>query len=262
MRHKAVYRASPGDGIAWVTGASSGIGRATALELARRGFVVAATARRVEALDALASQATGGAGRIVAHPGDVADREALRRLVERVEAELGPIALAYLNAGVLFPEPAVDPGDADFTRTMEVNVQGVLNALAPAASAMARRGRGRIAVTGSLAGYGGLPGAVAYSASKAALIAAIEALAIPLERQGVALQIINPGFVRTPMTQASAGPKPFAIDADVAARRICDGFERGGFEVAFPWAMVLMMKTLNALPYALRFAILRRGAQG
>src|SRR5271165_1039396 len=119
------YRASPADGAAWITGASSGIGRAAALELARRGYRVHATARRKEALEALSLEAAGLKGSIVAAPGDVTDRARMAELVEEIERQ-GPIALALLNAGGHFSDVPGDLGGVGFTKTMALNLQGVL----------------------------------------------------------------------------------------------------------------------------------------
>ncbi len=250
-------RAPPAERIAWVTGASSGIGRATALELARRGFLVAVTARRIEALEVLAQEAIGSRGRIVAHPGDVTDERRMTEIVDGIERLHGPIALAFLNAGVApsTAPPKLDP--AAFRTAYEVNVLGVVNGLAPLLARMAGRGAGHIAVNGSIAGYGGLPGAAAYGASKAAVIHLCEALRPDCDRLGVTIQIVNPGFVDTPLTRRNAFAMPFLAPLDKAARRICDGFERDCFEVTFPRRLSYLSKAVNLLPYRLYFQLIR-----
>jgi NAD(P)-dependent dehydrogenase (short-subunit alcohol dehydrogenase family) len=254
-----IYRASPRDGTAWVTGASSGIGRGVALELARRGYVVAASARRVEELHVLASEAAGLAGRIEPAPVDVTDREATAQVVAEMEAR-GPIALAFLNAGGSIADAPEDFGGAGFRQTFELNVFGVVNGLNPLMNAMKRRGKGQIAINGSIAGYCGLPGAGAYGPSKAAIINLAAVTKFVADRLGITIQIVNPGFVRTPLTSGNKHPMPAIIGQDEAARRICDGFERGGFEIAFPRRLVWFLKTMNILPYSLYFAIMSRRA--
>src|SRR3954452_24141117 len=125
------------DGIAWITGASSGIGRAVALELVRRGWRVAATARREEDLRALAQEAAPG--RVLVYPGDVTDRLAMAGLVERIENDTGPIALGFLCVGTYFPETSEHlVGDA-FRKTFTVNLDGTFNALEPLIPRMKRR---------------------------------------------------------------------------------------------------------------------------
>jgi NAD(P)-dependent dehydrogenase (short-subunit alcohol dehydrogenase family) len=252
------YRAKPADGVAWVTGASSGIGRATSLELARRGFAVAASARSAEALEALSGEARGGAGRIVGHPCDVTDAAAMERAVAAIELAHGPVALAFLNAGIA---PYVRAGkfDADaFRKAFDVNVFGVVNGLAAVLPRMAERKRGQIGVNASIAGYTGLPKAAAYGASKAAAIHMCEALKFDCDLMGVTVQVINPGFVETPLTRKNTFPMPFLIGEAEAARRIVDGFEKGGFEITFPKRLAYLCKLGRILPYGLYFPLIAR----
>src|SRR5437764_1160305 len=163
---RLMYRAAPEDGIAWVTGASSGIGRAVALELTRRKFTVAVTARRASELACLAENSRA----IVRFPGDITGRAAIAELVPKIESVHGPIALAFLNAGIyLIAERHNFSADVAW-RTFETNVGGTINCVDPLLAAMMRRGKGQIALTSSLAGYGGIPGSAAYGATKAALI--------------------------------------------------------------------------------------------
>jgi NAD(P)-dependent dehydrogenase (short-subunit alcohol dehydrogenase family) len=251
------YRARPQDGMAWVTGASSGIGRAVALELARRGYVVAASARRAPMLQALASEAAGLAGRIEPLAVDVTDRVAMAAAVAEIEAR-GPIALAFLNAGGSIADADGDFGGAGFRQTFELNVFGIVNGLNPVMQAMKKRGKGQIAIMASIAGYGGLPGAGAYAPSKAAAISLAAGAKFSGDRAGVTVQVVNPGFVRTPLTDGH-GRLPGILEVDDAARRICIGLERGGFEIAFPRRQVWPLKTMVHLPYWLYFALWRVG---
>jgi NAD(P)-dependent dehydrogenase (short-subunit alcohol dehydrogenase family) len=249
-----MYRAAPKDGIALVTGASSGIGRATALELARRGYRVAVTARRAGELRRLAA---GAPQQIFAYPGDVTRRAEIAPIVAVIEADLGPIALAFLNAGVFLPAERQGFDPAVIAETHAVNVGGTVNCLAPVLAAMKARGRGQIALNASLAAYNGLPGSLAYGSSKAALIYMAEALKLDYEGRGLTIQVVSPGFVRTPMTDRETEfNTPFMIEAEDAARRICDRFERGGFEITFPWQLAALTKFARCLPYPLRFRLL------
>ncbi len=253
-----LYRARPADGVALVTGASSGIGRAVALELVRRGFIVAASARRAAELDALAAETRN----IFSFPGDIVDSAGMASMVAAIEAAHGPIALAFLNAGVYFPAER-DAFSADIVRrTFEINVGGTANCLEPVLAAMLGRGRGQIAITSSLAGYGGIPGSLAYGASKSALITMAEALKLTYEPAGLTIQIVNPGFVETAMTAQNADYEmPFLMGADAAARIICDGFEKGGFEITFPRRLAYAFKAACLLPYALFFPLMRRATR-
>ena len=247
------YRAVPRDGLAWVTGASSGIGKGVALELTRRGFVVVATARRLEQLEQLATEAAQFSGRIIPRAGDVTDRAGMSDLVATVERENGPINLAFLNVGTYAPDDLGTFGGNGFRATFDVNVNGTINALEPLIPLMQKRGRGQIAVNASVAGYGGLPRAAAYGATKAALINMCESLKFDLDPQGITMQVVNPGFVRTPLTNKNDFPMPFLIELDEAAHRICDGFSKGGFEIAFPRRLSWLLKFINMLPYPAYF---------
>lgn len=253
-----MYRAYPRDGIAWVTGASSGIGREVALELGRRGFEVAATARRAAELQALAADSQN----IFAFPGDTTDRAAMAGIVGEIEAAHGPISLAFLNAGAYFIAER-DRFSADLVqRTFEINVGGTVNCLDPILAAMERRGKGQIAINSSLAGYGGIEGSTAYGATKAALIYMAEALKLTYEPAGITIQVVIPGFVRSAMTaQNDFFEMPFLMDADRAARIICDGFARSGFEITFPRRLAYTFKAACLLPYALFFPLMRRAGR-
>lgn len=249
----------PQDGCAWVTGASVGIGRALALELASRGWTVHVTARSAERLEALAIIA--GPGRIVPRPGDVTDPAAMARIVAGIEADPqggGPLVLAVLNAGIYRPMRAQDFDAAAARRTFEVNLGGVANALDPVLKAMIARRHGHVAVTASVAGYGGLPAASAYSATKAGLIAMCESLALDLMDLGVRLSVINPGFVDTEATRVNDFEMPLLMPPEEAARRIADGLARPGFEIAFPRRFAWFLRALNRLPNQLYFRAWRR----
>jgi NAD(P)-dependent dehydrogenase (short-subunit alcohol dehydrogenase family) len=253
-----MYRAHPNDGVAWVTGASSGIGRAVALRLAQRGFRVAATARRAAELAELAA----GCRNIFGFPGDTTDRAAMTATVAQIEASCGPIALAFLNAGVYFIAER-DGFSADVVwRTFETNVGGTVNCLDPVLAAMERRRKGQIALTSSLAGYRGIPGSTAYGSAKAALIYMAEALRLGYERAGITIQIVNPGFVSTAMTEQHDFHMPFIMSAEEAARIICAGLEKGGFEITFPRRLALACKAVRLLPYALSFPVMRQAMRG
>ena len=249
---------TPADGVAWLTGASSGIGKATALELARRGWTVCITARRLEELEALAGEAAGLPGRLVAHAGDVTDEAGMAALVETIERIHGPIALAFFNAGVA---PYTRAGALDveaFRQALNVNVLGAANGLAPVLARMGARKKGQVAVNASVAGYRGLPKAAAYGASKAAAIHLCEALKFDCDNLGITMQVVNPGFIDTPLTRKNDFPMPFLMSMDDAARRVVDGFERGRFEIIFPRRLAFILKVMRLLPYAWYFPLVAR----
>ena len=244
----------PGKGrVAWVTGSGKGIGRAVALALAAEGWRVAVSARTAADLDVLVREAPAGA--ITPFVLDVTDPLATAAVIARVNAEMGPIALAILNAGTHRPSPLAGFSASDLAALIDVNLMGVAHGLAAllAAPTPARD----IAVVASLAGYRGLPRAAAYGASKAAVINLIEALKPEADQAGIRLRLINPGFVATPLTDLNDFPMPFLISAEAAADYILRGLAGGRFEIAFPYRFAWIMKLLRILPAGLFFRITR-----
>jgi NAD(P)-dependent dehydrogenase (short-subunit alcohol dehydrogenase family) len=253
-------RMQPSDGVAWITGASSGIGEAVALELAQRGWTVAITARRLEQLEDVARRAEGLPGRIVAHAGDVTDSASMKAVIDGIESVQGPIALAFLNAGIA-PDTKGRLDIEALERIIAVNLVGAARGLSAVLERMALRGRGQIALNASVAGYGGLPGASAYGVSKAAAIHLCETLKFTCDKRGVRLQLVNPGWVDTPLTRAKSFPMPFIISQEEAARRIVDGFARSGFEISFPRRLSWLMKAVNLLPYPAYFWLIGKAGR-
>lgn len=245
-------------GVAWITGAGKGIGRSVALEMARRGWIVAASARTEADLSALANEAATQGGTIIPFVIDVTERAAVSRAVERIEDELGGIDLALLNAGTYVRFGVEDFTADDFGRQIDINVMGTVNCLEPVLSRMLARKSGHIAVVSSLTAYRGLPMASAYGASKAALTNMCEALKPELDALGIQMTIIHPGFVKTPLTDQNEFPMPFLMEVDEAARRIAEGLERGKFEITFPRRFAFLLKLARCLPYWLYFAMTRR----
>jgi short-subunit dehydrogenase len=239
---------------AWVTGASSGIGRALALALARGGVKVAASARSADRLAELARLD----GNIVPFALDVRDGAATRAVVQDIAARLGPIDLAVLNAGIGELMPLKSFSAEKARQAVEVNYLGVANGVEALLPGMMERRSGHIAMVASIGGYRGLsPSGAAYGPSKAAVIHLAETLRNGLAAHGIAVSLINPGFVATPMTAANRHPMPFIVDAEEAARRIVRGLRKRRFEIAFPWQLVALLKLLRLLPYPMFFWYVR-----
>jgi len=230
---------------AWITGASTGIGRALAVALAERGVEVAASARSADKLAELAQAHPG----ISPFPLDVLDAAAMAGVVRSISSRLGPIDLAVLNAGTWEPMSSRNFSAAKAARSMAVNYQGIANGVEALLPAMLERGAGHIALMASVAGYRGLsPLTAAYAPAKAAVINLAECLRNDLRAQGVTVSVINPGYVATPMTSTNKFPMPYLISAEDAARRIVRGLGKRKFEIAFPWQLVAMMKLGRLLP--------------
>ncbi|MDO9459871.1 MAG: SDR family NAD(P)-dependent oxidoreductase [Alphaproteobacteria bacterium] len=249
----------PSSGCAWVTGASSGIGRAVALALAREGWRVAVSARGKGGLFSLAQEAASLKGSIHPYSLDVTDPRQIADGYAAITGDLGPVALAVLNAGIYLPVEITGQFDAaPFSHSMQVNYMGTVHCLAPLLPDLMARGMGHVLIVSSVTGYGGLPRSAAYGPTKAALINLAESLKFDLDRAGVRISVACPGFVDTPATANNPFPMPFLMPADEAAQRILAGIQKGGFEITFPRRFTYVLKVLNMLPYRIYFQLVKR----
>ena len=238
----------------WITGASSGIGIELVEQLAQGSANIAISARSTDKLNALTDKYPN----VFAFPLDVRDENAVAQCVADIEAAHGPIDLAILNAGVSATSSTAKPEASVFRTIIETNFLGVTNGLSALMPYMSQRGSGHIAWVASLAGYNGLPGSGAYNASKAALITLAEAARPELNAKGIELSVINPGFVRTPMTDKNKFPMPFMMTPRNAAAAIIRGLAKQKYEIAFPWQLALSVKFMRLLPYPLFFLLVRK----
>ncbi|MFT4181243.1 MAG: SDR family NAD(P)-dependent oxidoreductase [Rhizobium sp.] len=252
------FVARPEHGVVWITGASSGLGRALALKLAGEGYKVAVTARRHDMLLELQAEASELPGSIFVLDGDVTSAEDMEHTVAAIEYQHGPLALLVLNAGVYLPARGEDLNHEVFERSFAINLHGVVNCLVPAVRHMRARGHGQIAIVSSAAGYGGLPGSAAYGATKAALINMAESLNFDLGRLGIRIQLVTPGFIETPLTAKNKFPMPGLISAEDAAAAVAAGLKSPSFEISFPKSFTYKLKLMKLLPYSLYFRIVRR----
>ena len=230
----------------WVTGASSGIGEELSAALVRAGARVALTARRRDRLEAIAEPWRRGGRDVIVAPADVTDRDAVHRVAVEIEAAWGGIDLAVFNAGFGKRIRWTEFDARDFTAIFQVNLFGVIYGVEAVLPGMLQRRAGRIAAVASLAGYRGAPTLAGYGTSKAALIHAMDSMRFDLAPHGIGVTLINPGYVRTPLTAdqrvldarphgrrprgrhhrpgPSAGsqgdplPRPLLVDAEVPAR--------------------------------------------
>lgn len=234
----------------FITGASSGIGEALAVYYAERGATLGLAARRASALAAL-NERLGG--RHACYPLDVADAAALHDAASDFVTRFGPpdivIASAGISAGTL---TECEEDLAAFRRIMDVNVYGMAATFSPFIPAIKRGGhRARLVGFASVAGIRGLPGAEAYSASKAAAIAYLESLRLEMRAYGIPVVTIAPGYIETPMTAINPYAMPFLMPVARAAERFAAAIERGDSYVVIPWQMGWVAKLLRLLPNAL-----------
>lgn len=244
--------------IVWIVGASSGIGRALAFKLAREGHQVAISARSEDKLQEMAQEAPDG--RLHPFALDATDEEGVKAVLTAVEDKLGPVDQMVFSAGY-WKLMDLDGLTTDlFRKHFEVNVFAAITTVLTTYQRMKTRQRGRIAIISSVAGFRGIPGAAPYGASKAALTHFAEAIMPEAKDCGIAVQVIHPGFVETPMTADNPFSMPFIVTAAEAADRIAKGLKSDEFEIAFPKRMAFAMYRLRNIPYALYFKLVKKPA--
>jgi NAD(P)-dependent dehydrogenase (short-subunit alcohol dehydrogenase family) len=240
-----------------ITGASSGIGRALALEYARGGAAVAVCARRAPELDSLSTEIRALGGRALAIPLDVRDTDAMSDAVRRADAELGNLEMVIANAGIGSTQHASRLDWNAVAAVLDVNVRGAFATLVAAIPLFLAHRRGHLVGVSSLAGRRALPRSAAYSASKSALSTFLESLRIDLASAGLGVTDVQAGFVDTPMALGSNHPRPFQWPVDKAARHIARRLERSPAVIAFPWPLVLATSIGRLLPAAIYDRLIR-----
>ncbi len=229
-----------------ITGASSGIGTALARHYAQRGAVLGLIARRKTELEQLAAQLPTP---VHIYPADVRDALALQAVAADFLARHGSPDIVIANAGVstgTLTEFAEDL--AAFQEVIDINVMGMVKTFQPFLAAMRAAGHGTLVGIASVAGYRGLPGAAAYSASKAAAISYLESLRVELAASGIKVITLCPGYIATPMTAMNPYPMPFLLGTDAAARKIAVIIDRGQTFAVIPWQMAIVARVLHVLP--------------
>jgi short-subunit dehydrogenase len=242
----------------WLVGASTGIGEALARALAARGARLALSARSASGLTGLIDRcAPEAAASSLLLPLDVNDRDSLYKAVEHIDRSWGGLDLVVWLAGTYRPMRA---GNFDLRlaqQMIDTNLGSVYKGLDCILPMLMRQGSGGIALVSSVAGYRGLPKALAYGPTKAALSNLAESLYLDLSPSGVGVWLVNPGFVKTPLTAQNTFRMPGLIDADTAAEMMIRGFARGLFEIHFPRRFTFWMKLMSLLPQRLYFRLVR-----
>jgi len=234
----------------FVTGASSGIGEALVRHYAARGATVGMFARRADALARIAADRPGGI--LVCHVGDVRDAEALQSAAAIHVRAHGVPDLVIANAGVSRGTLTEHVEDLPaFRAVIETNVLGMVNTFQPFVAAMRERGHGTLAGIASVAGFRGIPGSGAYSASKAAAITYLESLRVEMGGTGVRVVTVCPGYVATPLTARNPYRMPFILAPDVAAARIARVLASNRRFAVVPWPMAIVGRLLRLMPIAL-----------
>jgi len=234
----------------WVIGASTGIGRATAIALLQRGARVAVSARSAQAL-----QSIDGA---LPLPLDATDAAPVQAAMQTLQRDWGGLDLLLYCAGTYRPMRATAFDLASALQHDDVNYRGALHALAAVLPVLTAQRAGHIALVSSVAGFGGLPQALAYGPTKAALINLAETLYLDLHPLGIGVHVINPGFVETPLTAQNTFAMPALITPEQAAQALLQGLEAGRFDIHFPRRFTLWLKLLRLLPRGLYFSLISR----
>jgi short-subunit dehydrogenase len=242
----------------WLIGASDGIGASLARRLAKDGYTLALSARNAEKLQALSLELAGKGHLVI--PLDVqkpASVMAAWALVKKSWNDTGGNQIFIYNAGAYEPMNAQTFIIESVETMIDVNLTGAFRMLACVLPEFLERNAGHIVIVGSVAGYRGLPNAIGYGASKAAINHLAENLKLDLSATKIKVQLVTPGFVQTRLTDKNDFPMPFLISSDSAANYIADGIRNDRFEICFPWQMALIFKILYILPNRLYFGLVK-----
>ena len=235
----------------WLIGAGEGIGAATAVRLAAEGAILTLSSRNADSLETLLQRLPGDGHAVL--PLDVTDAAATVAVYKRLRTERPPLDVLWYNAGTYEPMTAQQLLLEAVEHMLDVNLRGMYRVLAQVLPDFLRRNRGHIALTGSVAGYRGLPGTMGYGAGKAAVIHLAESLHIDLASTDIRVQLINPGFVATRLTAKNNFPMRYIITPEQAAEAIVHGLKSSAFEIHFPKRFSYLLKALRLLPIGAYF---------
>lgn len=243
-----------------ITGASSGLGRALALAYAEPGVQLGLLARRREELDRLASEVKAGGATPHVLVGDVTDADQTQELLATLKRNSGGLDIAIANAGIGEGRRSARFDAKKVAQVFQVNLIGLSNTLLPALEIMRKQGHGTLVGMASVAAYRAMPGSLAYSTSKGAVLTFMEGLAMELEETNIHALALCPGFVRTPLTDKNGFSMPFMLEADVAAERMRRAIDRKKSRYTFPFPMAVAGQLLKRLPRRAVVRLLRKSA--
>jgi len=242
--------------VIWITGASSGIGRALALKFANEGWIVAASARRENLLQELNKINEN----IYSFPLDVTNIDQCKTVFKNIVEKFKNIEISIFGTGIHDPKSEKEFNLEKIRKIMEVNYFGTMNSINSVYNYYNDKKSGQISIVSSVAGYRGLPAAGAYCASKSALTSFTESFHFEMKRKNVRVSLVSPGFIKTPMTDQNDFPMPMIKSPEFAAEKIYSGLvKKNKFEIHFPIAFTYIMKLLSILPSSIYFKVVEKG---
>jgi short-subunit dehydrogenase len=242
--------------VIWITGASSGIGKALALKFANEGWIVAASARRENLLQDLNKENSN----IHSFPLDVTNIDQCKSVFKNIIEKFNDVEISIFGTGIHDPKSEKEFNLDKIRKIMEVNYFGTMNSINSVYEYYNNKKSGQISIISSVAGYRGLPAAGAYCASKSALTSFAESLHFEMKRKNVRVSLVSPGFIKTPMTDQNDFPMPMIKPPEFAAEQIYIGLvKKKGFEIHFPKTFTYFLKFLSMLPSSIYFKIVEKG---
>ena len=241
--------------VAWITGGGTGIGKELTLILAKKNYDVIISGRRKEKL---IETAKNNKKKIHPIPLDVKNPIQCKKVSETIYKKFKKIDLLILNAAIYSPGSMTKICTTEAKKVIDINLLGVLNCLSPVAKIMQENKEGHLVFVSSPAGYQGLPGGGFYGVTKSALTFLAETLNIEFHKSNIKVQVVNPGFVKTPMTDKNPFFMPFLMTPSNAAKKISEKLESSDFEIFFPKKLIIPMKLLRLLPYSIYFFLIKK----
>jgi short-subunit dehydrogenase len=241
----------------WITGASSGIGKALAEKFASEGWKVAASARRKEILDKMSSHEN-----IFSYPLDVTNQDQINISFKKIIEDFKGLDLCVFSSGTYDPKLEQEINVKQNKFVMETNFFGVLYCVNAVENYFKNKKNGHISIVSSVAAYRGLPNSSGYGPSKAALTNLTESLYFDFKKHNVRISLVSPGFIKTPLTDKNEFPMPFIKSPEFAAEKMFNGLTKSkAFEIHFPKALTILLKIFRVLPYKIYLFLIDKGVK-
>ena len=241
----------------WITGASSGIGKALAEKFSSEGWKVAASARRKEILDEMSNHEN-----IFSYPLDVTNQDQIKISFEKIIEDLNGLDLCVFSSGTYDPKLEQEINVKQNKFVMETNFFGVLYCINAVENYFKNKKNGHISIVSSVAAYRGLPNSSGYGPSKAALTNLTESLYFDFKKHNVRISLVSPGFIKTPLTDKNEFPMPFIKSPEFAAEKMFNGLTKSkAFEIHFPKALTILLKIFRVLPYKIYLFLIDKGVK-